>query len=1209
MTNNEIDIKINAELGDTNKQIAKLTKELEKLQKKANTGSLDKTQKGFDKTSQSAGKLTKSLTAMATAYVSLTGMKELVRITAEVEDGFIGVAKTTGLVGDDFERLKEGINDLSTELAGMDHSELQAIAESAGQLGIEGTENILAFTEVIAKVASTTDLSAEEASLGMQKLANSFKLPGEQVENLASAMNELSNTTTATVGEIVNYSQRMAGAASSFGLSTQEVLGFASTFTDLGINAEIGATAFSKILAKMTTDTAQFAEFVGLSMSEFKDIIDTEPVEAIELLAKKFGELDKYTGNQLLEDWKLSGIGVATVMRKLSTNTELLSKNIDISNKAWTENVSIQNEYETASKGLNAQLTKMKNGVIVLVSKLGGPLLDALKDVVDGTMSWYESLSEEDISKMTTGIQDLIDGFTDLGKTLATVYDWTWPDSLTMDGAEGSGVLSFLNLVIKSLGDISKMNGKMFDVLTLSADIEDATEKTDTFIESLKNLSIESLSYDGDLSKLTKAYNENKESLTGLLVENEKQQKWFKKQGGSDDAILGLKRLGEEEVKLKQKIIDITKAYEDRTASASDGAKKSLEAEKKYNESIKAFSGNNLDKLKESNDKRISMAEETLGKLKSGEEKYAREIAKIQEDLAKKIADIDKERANKVYSLENEKKDVEYGSLDEYDAYIKKQRDAEVELVRAKEALRKEDLAKFETHIARYKSLVTSAGSKAIETDGKIRISADKVKTSKIDGITKTQEAWESYYDVKERMATDSANKEAATAEASLKNTKAQIDAQIIFLEELGKLYSKLSGENITPDVSGLQKLSESIDTAEAKAKNLSETPLKVSVNTAEIEDAKSYISNLDNIATNGITLDMYADISDAKKEADQMVEYYNNIDPTSTLKIDPREAKEGIDTFVKETGRVPAIVTVEAIVKDLYEKMEKARQDSAVPIDQVVIFEARVEDLNAQMSKLEEPIHVMVNIESNIDAVKVSLEELKIPISTNYLLTYNLDELISQKQILSEPISSTFTIVDNYGEIEGDKKKLEAPTGSKHTIKDNSKKVSGDIDKLKTATTSTHSIKVNDSDAVSSINSLKQPTSSIHTVTVQTVEASSNGGLISQKLAGGGTFTGSGSVPGYDATDSDKVNARLTGGEFVIKRQAVDKYGVNMLKSINGMETPKFSSGGKVGDVMQNTEEMSVVNISIGGKTFQTITGKEIAEKLARHINEEEGM
>lgn len=74
-----------------------------------------------------------------------------------------------------------------------------------------------------------------------------------------------------------------------------------------------------------------------------------------------------------------------------------------------------------------------------------------------------------------------------------------------------------------------------------------------------------------------------------------------------------------------------------------------------------------------------------------------------------------------------------------------------------------------------------------------------------------------------------------------------------------------------------------------------------------------------------------------------------------------------------------------------------------------------------------------------------------------------------------------------------------------------------------------------------------------------------STGGSVPQNLATGGTFTGSGKVPGYDASDSDKVNAKLTGGEFVIKRSAVDKYGLGLLTQINNKKLGKYANGGLV--------------------------------------------
>jgi hypothetical protein len=174
----------------------------------------------------------------------------------------------------------------------------------------------------------------------------------------------------------------------------------------------------------------------------------------------------------------------------------------------------------------------------------------------------------------------------------------------------------------------------------------------------------------------------------------------------------------------------------------------------------------------------------------------------------------------------------------------------------------------------------------------------------------------------------------------------------------------------------------------------------------------------------------------------------------------------------------------------------------------------------------------------------------------------------------------------------------------------------------VKRPTSSDHKVDPNTRQIDSVINRIQRPTSSTHTIYERIVPARANGGPIGgiypyQRLAGGGTFTGSGKVPGYDPTDSDSVNAKLTRGEFVIKREAVKKFGVKMMYDINNMrfrmpKIPGYATGGEVGSPSSSNViggNVVPININIGNKSFQMMSDRDVAEALHRYIKNEGGL
>lgn len=63
--------------------------------------------------------------------------------------------------------------------------------------------------------------------------------------------------------------------------------------------------------------------------------------------------------------------------------------------------------------------------------------------------------------------------------------------------------------------------------------------------------------------------------------------------------------------------------------------------------------------------------------------------------------------------------------------------------------------------------------------------------------------------------------------------------------------------------------------------------------------------------------------------------------------------------------------------------------------------------------------------------------------------------------------------------------------------------------------------------------------------------------------------FAGGGPVVGPGSGTSDSILARLSNGEFVMRAEAVRRYGVGLLSRMNGLGVPRFATGGAVGQVL----------------------------------------
>lgn len=533
-TNDELLLKVRADTDKATKELSKLTKEVKKLSKgvKTNSKTMKLSEKSFNGVAKATSNFNTQLVALASTYLSFQGAKKLVLTTAEVEAGFIGIAKTTGLVGREFEELEKSLLDMSTSMAGVELSGLQAVAETAGQLGITGVDNILEFTRVISMMGTATDLSAEEAAIAMADLGESLNIPIKDFERLGSVINEVSNNSSANARQIVSYAQRISGVGKTFGLTADEIIAFSATLKAVGVSAELGGTALSKVMLEMLKDTEAFAKASGVSFEEFSKLMADEPVKALELFIQSIGKLDKFEKIKALDDLGLKSSQVTQTMLKLSSATGLLTKNLKLSGDEWIRNTSLQKEYETAASGLEAQWTRVENALTVLGYKIGKELLPMFKELIDDTVKWLDALDDGAIESFGQGIGKLFEGLVGIGKTIAFLNDILMPDWL---GGEDAGFFD------TAIGGWTRL----YEAITRAGDAMSAIEDADKLVGDVDKIESAVQGFDG----LNTSYRELSTTLEELLAKNLSLQETFRS-NGSEEARAQIEALRLEEERL-----------------------------------------------------------------------------------------------------------------------------------------------------------------------------------------------------------------------------------------------------------------------------------------------------------------------------------------------------------------------------------------------------------------------------------------------------------------------------------------------------------------------------------------------------------------------------------------------------------------------------------------------------------------------------------
>lgn len=369
------------ELEETNKEIEFQSTKLGGLSVKLSDFA-DELNKNFDfeGLEELGGSLTKYVTLPLTA-VGAIGTK----VAIDFETAFTGVKKTVNATEEEFQGLEKGIRDMSRSIPAS-AVEIAGVAEAAGQLGIE-TENILGFTKVMIDLGESTNLTADTAATSFARFSNIMQMPQSEVDRLGSAVVDLGNNFATTEAEIVAMGMRLAGAGKQVKLSESEVMGFATALSSVGIEAEMGGSAFSKLMINIglavetgSGDLQDFARVAGMSSGKFRKAFKEDAAGAIVSFVEGLGKIDKSGGSviRVLDDMEIKEVRLRDTILRAAGASDVFSAAIETGNKAWEENTALTTEAGLRYGTTASQMEVFKNKLVDVGISIGEILIPPL---------------------------------------------------------------------------------------------------------------------------------------------------------------------------------------------------------------------------------------------------------------------------------------------------------------------------------------------------------------------------------------------------------------------------------------------------------------------------------------------------------------------------------------------------------------------------------------------------------------------------------------------------------------------------------------------------------------------------------------------------------------------------------------------------------------------------------------------------------------
>lgn len=499
-------------LDDTNAEIEKNAQYLDEAKNSANgcAASIDR----YGKSTEEAGRQSKEFgdrskegiealsTALAAAGVAATvkeiaeALRECCDASIEFESAMAGVAKTTDLSEAELSQMSDAIKEMSERIP-LTTTELAGIAEAGGQLGI-AKEDLLSFTETMAMLGTATNVTSDEAATMIAQFANVTGLDPDKYENLGSAIVDLGNNSATTESKIMELSQRFAAAASVAGFSETDILGFAAATSSLGIEAEAGGSALSKLVSniQLAVETGdglnEFAAVAGMSADAFAQAWGVDAAGATTKFITGLNDTERNGKSAIavLDDMGLSEVRLRNAVTSLAESGDLLTDSIAMSSTAFKENTALSKEAETRYNTTESRLKILKNSFNNLKVAVGDQLNPALKNLTkigEGVIDWATEFIKTHqgivpvITAVVAGLAVMAAGITAITLASTVGAKAVAAFKAALDTATGGAtfLITAIMAVVTALATL---------ILSIDDGVESAYELTEASRESVKEL-------------------------------------------------------------------------------------------------------------------------------------------------------------------------------------------------------------------------------------------------------------------------------------------------------------------------------------------------------------------------------------------------------------------------------------------------------------------------------------------------------------------------------------------------------------------------------------------------------------------------------------------------------------------------------------------------------------------------------------------------
>ena len=469
--------------------------------------------KGIKEFGKNLDTVTKPLQVTSLAFAA--GGVASAKFAIDFENDFAKVKKTVEGTPEQLKEVKQGIIDLTTtgingkNAIPQTTKQLTELAAAGGQLGIE-TPNIVDFTEVMAQMGTATNLAGAEGAATLARFMNVTDTSQDKIRNVGSAIVDLGNNFATTESEIATLGLRMGATGNVVGISAQDILGYSTALSSMGIEAEAGGSAVSRIWMDIQSAVstggeglATFAKVSGKSSAEFANQWKNDASGAFQTFLVGLSKSEDQV--KTLEELGFNNIRDIQALQRLASSKGigLLEQALHRANTAWSENIALQKEADAMAETTAGQIQITKNNLVEAGRSIGESFLPMIAKGSTSVRNFAQGIADmsdegkENLVGVATGIVALGTG----AKVVSSSAKWLggFAEALGKIRAASPALKSFGVAGVIAAGTITALTAaylgmeavrkKVINSRNYTLGLDEEARKAETAAEAYKNLS------------------------------------------------------------------------------------------------------------------------------------------------------------------------------------------------------------------------------------------------------------------------------------------------------------------------------------------------------------------------------------------------------------------------------------------------------------------------------------------------------------------------------------------------------------------------------------------------------------------------------------------------------------------------------------------------------------------------------------------------